>query len=179
MGLLKNGSKGDEVTQLQNDLNALGFTIGADGMFGPNTLSAVEQLQWMFGYTVDGLVGDGTLGLISAQKKNGWNAGTREGIVSALKAQGKTTDSGAVEGIELTRTLKAGVEGSDVAYTQRRVRALGFECPLTAKFDEGTEAAIKELQTTFGYDVDGMVGPATHKLINAKLGYGWAKGDEG
>ena len=177
MALLKNGSKGDAVTQLQNDLNTLGFTIGADGMFGPNTLSAVEQLQWMFGYTVDGLVGDGTQGLISSQVKNGWNAGTRDGIINALKAQGKTTDKGAVEGIPLKRTLKAGVEGSDVAYTQRRIRALGFDCPLTATFDAGTEAAVKEVQTAFGYDVDGAVGPATHALINAKLGYGWSKDD--
>ena len=175
MGLLKNGSKGDDVTKLQNDLNTLGFTIGTDGIFGPNTLSAVEQLQSMFGYTVDGIVGDGTQGLISAQIANGWNAGTRDGIVNALKAQGKISKSGAVEGVELKRTLKSGVEGSDVAYTQRRIRALGFECPLTAKFDAGTEAAVKEVQTAFGYDVDGLVGPGTHQLLNAKLGYGWSK----
>jgi peptidoglycan hydrolase-like protein with peptidoglycan-binding domain len=117
MGLLKNGSKGDDVTQLQNDLNTLGFTIGTDGMFGPNTVSAIEQLQWMFGYSVDGMVGNGTQGLISSQVKNSWNAGTRDGIVNALKAQGKTAESGAVEGIELKRTLKSSIEGSDVAYT--------------------------------------------------------------
>ncbi|MFT5354472.1 MAG: peptidoglycan hydrolase-like protein with peptidoglycan-binding domain [Polyangiales bacterium] len=177
MGLLKNGSKGDAVTQLQNDMNTLGFTIGTDGLFGPNTLSAIEQLQWMFGYDIDGMVGNGTQGLISSQVKNGWNAGTRDGIVNALKAQGKTAESGAIEGIELKRTLKSGVEGSDVAYTQRRLRALGFKSPLSAVFDPGTESAVKELQTAFGYDVDGMVGPGTHKLINAQLGYGWSKGE--
>ena len=175
MALLKNGSNGDEVKQLQEDLNVLGFTIGADGIFGKNTLSAVEQLQWMFGYTVDGIVGDGTLGLVAAQKKNGWNASTREGIVEALRSQGKSTARGAMEGIALDRTLKSGVEGSDVAYLQRRLRALGFDAPLNATFDEKTEAAVKLLQSAWGYDEDGIVGSGTHGLINAQLGYGWSK----
>jgi hypothetical protein len=32
---------------------------------------------------------------------------------------------------------------------------------------------VRSLQTVFGYDVDGVVGPATHKLIEQQLGYGW------
>lgn len=172
---LKNGSKGPEVEQLQKDLNTLGFTIGVDGIFGEDTLSAVEQLQWMFGYTVDGVVGEGTQKLIAAQKTGGWNAGGREGLVSALKAQGKS-DGQTVIGIDLKHTLKAGAKGADVAYLQRRLRALGFDAPLNGSFDDGTVSAVKALQTAWGYDVDGIVGPGTHKLINAQLGYGWSKG---
>ena len=175
MSVLKTGSKGDAVEQLQKDLNALGFTIGVDGIFGPDTLSAVEQLQWMFGYTVDGIVGEGTLKLVAQQKTNGWNAGTRDGLVQALRAQGKT-DGASLAGIELKHTLKAGATGSDVAYLQRRLRALGFEAPLNASFDPATVSAVKELQSAWGYDVDGIVGAGTHGLINAQLGYGWSKG---
>jgi hypothetical protein len=29
------------------------------------------------------------------------------------------------------------------------------------------------LQTVFGYDVDGMTGPATLKLLEQQVGYGW------
>jgi hypothetical protein len=29
------------------------------------------------------------------------------------------------------------------------------------------------LQTVFGYDVDGMAGPATLKLLEQQVGYGW------
>ncbi len=175
MTLMKNGSKGNDVELLQKDLNALGFTIGVDGIFGQDTLSAVEQLQWMFGYTVDGIVGDGTLKLIAAQKTGGWNAGTRDGLVHALKAQGKS-DGATVVGIDLKHTLKSGAEGADVAYLQRRLRALGFDAPLNASFDDKTVSAVKELQAAWGYDVDGIVGPGTHKLINAQLGHGWSKG---
>jgi len=176
MSLLQRGSKGDEVEALQRDLNELGFTIEVDGIFGANTLSGVEQLQWMFGYTVDGKVGDGTRALIEAQKGHGWKASTREGIVRALEAQQKRSDDGALQGAELSRTLREGAEGSDVAYLQRRLRALGLDAPLNASFDAKTRAAVEELQKAKGYDVDGVVGPATHRLINAQLGYGWSHG---
>jgi peptidoglycan hydrolase-like protein with peptidoglycan-binding domain len=172
---LKNGSKGPEIEQLQKDLNTLGFTIGVDGIFAEDTLSAVEQLQWMFGYTVDGVVGEGTQKLIGAQKANGWNGGTREGLVAALRAQGKS-EGNKVVGVALESNLKSGAKGADVAYLQRRLRALGFDAPLNASFDEQTLAAVKELQAAWGYDVDGIVGPGTHGLINAQLGYGWSKG---
>jgi|GEM_PF-900004 len=175
MSLLKTGSKGPEIEKLQTDLNALGFTIGVDGMFGKDTLSAVEQLQWMFGYTVDGLVGEGTLKLIATQKTGGWKADNRDGLVQALRAQGKS-DGQAVIGVDLKRTLKAGAEGADVAYLQRRLRALGFDASLNGTFDDKTLSAVKELQAAWGYDQDGIVGAGTHKLINAQLGYGWSKG---
>lgn len=175
MATLKHGSKGPEVEQLQKDLNALGFTIGVDGIFGEDTLSGVEQLQWMFGYTVDGIVGEGTQKLIAAQKANGWNGGTREGLLSALKAQGKS-DGNKVIGVELKHALKPGSKGADVAYLQRRLRALGFDAPLSGAFDDKTTAVVKELQTAWGYDVDGIVGNGTNALINAQLGYGWSKG---
>jgi peptidoglycan hydrolase-like protein with peptidoglycan-binding domain len=175
MASLKNGSKGPEVEQLQKDLNTLGFTIGVDGIFGEDTLSAVEQIQWMFGYTVDGIVGEGTQKLLAAQKTSGWNAGSREGLVSALKAQGKS-DGQQVIGVDLKHTLKSGAKGADVAYLQRRLRALGFDAPLNGTFDDQTLSAVKQVQGAWGYDVDGIVGEATNKLINAQLGYGWTKG---
>lgn len=177
MSLLQRGSKGDDVEALQRDLNQLGFTIEVDGIFGADTLSGVEQLQWMFGYTVDGKVGDGTRGLIEAQKEHGWKVSSREGIVRALEAQGKRTDDGALQGAELARTLREGTKGSDVAYLQRRLRALGLDASLSAEFDAKTRAAVEQLQSAKGYDVDGVVGPATHRLINAQLGYGWTHGD--
>ena len=53
--LLKVGSKGDEVKQLQEKLG-----LSADGSFGPGTEKAVKEWQSSNGLTADGLVGDGT-----------------------------------------------------------------------------------------------------------------------
>jgi putative chitinase len=53
--LLKVGSKGNEVKQLQEKLG-----LSADGSFGPGTEKAVKAWQSANGLTADGLVGDGT-----------------------------------------------------------------------------------------------------------------------
>ena len=53
--LLKVGSRGEEVKQLQAKLG-----LGADGVFGPGTEAAVKRWQSANGLTADGLVGDGT-----------------------------------------------------------------------------------------------------------------------
>lgn len=176
MGLLQRGSKGEEVEALQRDLALLGFEVKADGIFGGNTQSAIEQLQWMFGYTVDGKVGDGTKGLIEAQKGYGWKATSPDGVKRALEAQGTTTERGSLAGAALRRTLSDGAEGADVGYLQRKLRALGWDVRVDGRFGPGTTRAVRELQEAWGYDVDGMVGPATNTLIDAQIGHGWKRG---
>lgn len=59
--LLRNGSRGDAVKQLQANLNKLGFDCGAvDGIFGPKTEAAVKAFQKANGLVVDGIVGPAT-----------------------------------------------------------------------------------------------------------------------
>jgi putative chitinase len=53
--LLRNGSTGPEVMQLQEKLG-----LKADGQFGPGTEAKVKEWQLANGLTADGLVGDGT-----------------------------------------------------------------------------------------------------------------------
>ncbi len=62
MTILRKGSVGDLVTQLQNKLVSLGFDAGtADGKFGPSTAAAVSAFQASKGLQVDGIVGPQTL----------------------------------------------------------------------------------------------------------------------
>jgi putative chitinase len=53
--LLKNGSKGEEVKQLQTKLG-----LAADGIFGNGTEAKVKEWQAANGLTADGIVGDAT-----------------------------------------------------------------------------------------------------------------------
>lgn len=73
MAILKQGSRGDEVRTVQDKLKQLGFTIDADGIFGPKTHAAVIALQTVFGYDIDGDVGPATQKLIDQQLGYGWN----------------------------------------------------------------------------------------------------------
>ncbi|MCP4627465.1 MAG: peptidoglycan-binding protein [bacterium] len=53
--LLENGSRGDDVKQLQEKLG-----LDTDGIFGPGTESAVREWQKNNGLAVDGIVGGNT-----------------------------------------------------------------------------------------------------------------------
>lgn len=60
---LKNGSTGDDVTRVQQTLQAAGYLSGvADGAFGPATEAAVKSFQLASGLTADGVIGPGTWG---------------------------------------------------------------------------------------------------------------------
>jgi peptidoglycan hydrolase-like protein with peptidoglycan-binding domain len=174
MQVIKAGAKGDEVRDLQAKLSQLGFPLKADGQFGPATAAVVEELQATFGYDVDGAVGDATKKLIDAQIGYGFRVDGPDAVKRALEAQGKRTDKGALAGAPLVHALKHGSRGAQVSYLQRRLRALGFELAIDGKYGPETEGAVKRLQEAFGYDVDGVVGEATHRLINAQIGYGWS-----
>jgi iron(III) transport system substrate-binding protein len=79
-GILREGSKGDGVTALQESLNTLGFKTGtADGIFGPLTLSAVISFQKAEKIGADGVVGPITVETLAKKlptstesKEAGW-----------------------------------------------------------------------------------------------------------
>lgn len=61
MALIKLGSKGSQVAELQKLLNEKGFDAGtADGIFGRGTERAVKEFQASVGLVADGIVGNMT-----------------------------------------------------------------------------------------------------------------------
>ncbi len=62
---LRQGSKGDDVLELQKLLNQNGYSLAEDGSFGPATLSAVKDYQQKNGLAVDGIVGTNTWGKLT------------------------------------------------------------------------------------------------------------------
>ena len=64
--LLKKGSSGHQVVELQEGLEALGYELGScDGAFGPATEKAVKAFQTAENLTVDGLAGRRTIGALN------------------------------------------------------------------------------------------------------------------
>ena len=63
--VMRTGSKGQEVKDLQTRLSALGFYNGdIDGVFGPGTKEAVTAFQKTNGLEADGIVGEETRELL-------------------------------------------------------------------------------------------------------------------
>lgn len=76
--LIKQGSKGSDVRELQGRLSFLGFHDGkVDAVFGPATLKSLRTFQQQFGLKVDGIAGPKTkLKLWEATKQ--WKPGDEE-----------------------------------------------------------------------------------------------------
>lgn len=66
---IKYGSQGDDVKELQRLLNANGYSLSVDGVWGDNTEAAVRKYQQQNGLTVDGIVGVNTWGSLYGGNK--------------------------------------------------------------------------------------------------------------
>ena len=75
--LSKYGSRGNEVSQIQEKLKRWGYYNGSiDGIYGSKTLSAVKAFQRKNGLTVDGIAGQKTLSAMGINSSSsGSNAG--------------------------------------------------------------------------------------------------------
>jgi hypothetical protein len=62
--LLAEGSAGEAVRDLQQNLSALGYPLAVDGIFGKDTEEAVRAFQRDYGLGADGVVGPRTLSAI-------------------------------------------------------------------------------------------------------------------
>ena len=136
--LLKKGSTGEAVQQLQEALTDLGYDPGAvDGQFGSETESAVTAFQRDRGLTVDGIVGETTwLNLDEADTSN--------------------------------PTLRKGSTGNPVRRAQKRLTLGGYDTDgVDGVFDAATESAVKRFQEDQGLTRDGIVGPRTWEKIDA------------
>ena len=64
---LRTGSQGDEVTALQEQLQALSIECDVDGIFGPKTERAVKHFQTAYALDADGVAGPKTLALLDEE----------------------------------------------------------------------------------------------------------------
>jgi peptidoglycan hydrolase-like protein with peptidoglycan-binding domain len=63
---LREGAQGSSVIQLQQKLRAKGYSVAADGSFGPKTERAVKSFQHAKGLVADGVVGPKTWAALNA-----------------------------------------------------------------------------------------------------------------
>ena len=86
--LLQYGSQGNDVKELQKNLNNHGYNLSVDGSFGKNTLSAVRDFQSKNRLAVDGMAGNNTLGLLDG------GSGIKKTGATATPTATPTTNSG-------------------------------------------------------------------------------------
>ncbi len=143
MKVIRPGSRGEEVRDIQQRLVTLALRIGPDelsGEFGGSTEAAVRAFQQGRGLVADGMVGPDT-----------WEA-----LVEAGYRFGDRT-------LYLRYPT---FRGDDVRALQRRLNALGFDTGREdGIFGERCDAAVREFQRNIGSDADGIVGPDTYQAL--------------
>jgi peptidoglycan hydrolase-like protein with peptidoglycan-binding domain/cell wall-associated NlpC family hydrolase len=155
-------SEGRQVTLLQRALGQ----VKVDGVYGPETETAVRQFQTSRGLAVDGVVGPQTTSALrdrasatatfaSFHPATPGDAEAAPESATAAAALGTEPGNGASEA--------AASEAANTGAVKRLQAALHL--PVDGEFGPETFAAIERLQARHGLSVDGVVGPKTWKLI--------------
>lgn len=145
--LLRMGSRGDEVKQVQQQLSnrSLVKSSHVTGYYGPITYEAVKKFQSQNGLMVDGIVGPAT-----RQKLN-------------LSSSTSRSSSSVVS----SGLFKLGTSHPEVSDIQRRLKELGHYkySRITQYYGPITQEAVKSFQRANGLAVDGIAGPATLRKL--------------
>lgn len=149
--LLKYGSVGTAVKQLQQMLTYYGLPLYADGIFGPKTLAAVKSFQSSHNLVADGIVGP----LTRAQLKTG----------TTTTPEPSTTAPVSNATIDSWPLLKYGSVGTAVKQLQQMLSYYGLPLYADGIFGPKTLAAVKSFQSSHNLVADGIVGPLTRAQL--------------
>lgn len=157
--VLKQGTKGPEVAQLQQQLQQLGYFNGrATGNFGPLTKAAVVRFQQARGLKADGVAGQNTLDALYDRSATA--------SASASNSASEQKESFPIVSTSRRPTLKIGARGSDVRTLQQLLaNANLYNGNINGIFDPTTNTAVKEFQRSSGLLVDGVVGKKTWSAL--------------
>lgn len=127
--VLKKGSKGDAVRNLQNQLILCGASITADGDFGSKTETAVKNFQKDMGLTSDGIVGALTTAALDAAVS--WRDSNNALVLEAGKMLGVSEPVGDNTIIDAFNDLA----GSAFGYTDSWCQMFAVVCMSLAGLD--------------------------------------------
>ncbi len=170
-GVLRIGSSGQEVREMQEFLNAIAINYPAipvifpvDGIFNESTEAAVRVFQRQFNLTVDGIVGKATWYKISY-------------IYAAVRKLAELTSIGRIEDLYSGQypgtPLQEGERGVEVQLLQYYLSAIAVFYPqipnvsIDGRFGPELFKAVLNFQRSFGLIEDGIVGRETWNRIYA------------
>lgn len=146
-GYLKLGDSGDAVRYVQQRLQHWGHELEADGVYGQQTVQAVESFQRLNGFPVSAMVGEMELRLLDQAR------------LSTPPASG-SADS--LDDIRQNRAyLQPGSTGEAVSRIQELLKGRGYALTIDGDYGSQTTQAVRNFQQDYGIQVNGRVGQMT------------------
>lgn len=163
---LKEGMRGTDVEELQEILLDLGYQLttgNADGVFGPETTTAVKDFERDHGETADGII-------------------TKDLLEKMVAAQGKDDnddDNEIVPTLDYSAnpTIRKGAKNNYVTILQQGLKKLGYDLGtygdnrdgIDGDYGSKTVNAVRKFQTKANIKVDGICGPKTWEALAKAL----------
>lgn len=189
--ILKIGSEGAAVSELQAVLRLLGYYRGSvNGFYGEETAVAVSDFQKAAGLNVDGITGAATWSNLfpSASSAETLSVPSSENSASSFPVPSTLPTTARVlypPGSNPTNSqetfantqfrtvdlpvLKKGMQGLAVRRLQERLITLGFlQGQADGVFGSVTQAAVIAAQQSFELEADGIVGATTWSVLLPK-----------
>lgn len=154
---LREGSRGNSVTLLQQALKQMGFFdyATATGYYGTITKRSVTRYQRARNLSVDGIAGPQTLRAINQDLA----AGNGVAVSNPSKPQKVSSEVSVI-------ILREGATGQDVTKLQNRLKELGyFNQSVTGTYGPQTKEAVVTFQRSNSLTVDGISGPNTFEAL--------------
>ncbi len=150
--LVRRGQRGETVRQLQTVLVELGLLQATpNGVFGPQTETAVRQAQAWLGLRADGIAGPATWAALNER-------------LQVLQQEQKALAALPT----LNETVRQGDRGEQVSMIQERLIALNFlQGSVDGVFGPGTRQAVQSFQRSAGLTPDGVMGQKTWEALAA------------
>lgn len=163
------GSRGDDVTQLQDALVRIGIEVPVDGFFGEETERAVEQLYVRVGYSAPGLTDDERAQLDAARESlDGAQASLNAASASLAELQAPLPESQRLQADASLAAAEDAVELAEASATEANALA---EADLAARKVERTDAqeaadlaATRLAEAEAGIHPDTGVAPTAEEL---------------
>ena len=158
-GLLRTGAHGEAVTDLQNDLNRLGYLDpkDVDGSFGPITRSAVECFQHDNGLVADGIVGTATRHRLDADAQAHQEVANERGCVPESPTAFRGFDDPAHPQHAMYSRLQALLPSGT---SQERLHQAAATCHMAGMRDPGDLAGIYGGESSIVFTPHSMFGRA-------------------
>lgn len=151
---LKDGYTGKDVEMVQERLVELKFLSSASGTYDSNTKKAVEVFQTQHNLKKDGIAGPNTFAVL-------FSTGAHEYMDNFANYKSYNVRYNSAEDLgDATRV-------ATVTKVQKRLRELGYLCPIDGDFEEYTHDAIVDFQLRNGLVADGVLDVQTQLMLES------------